>query len=150
MSDEDMTAVAGLLQRNWEIVQEIIKGLGERTWALRGWAATLWWAVVGYGVTHGSEPLLFALFPFIGVVFAVDCTLKVTQEAFLQRSVELEGYLTAYCVRDLDRLKEAKISTNVAGPTLDEMKGLLRWARVGFWSPYIATALLTSLAISLI
>ena len=103
-SPEDLKKTASLLEKNWEIVQAIIATLGERSWKIKAWGLTVWWAVLGYSATSKLTGLPLYLLGYLAVVFVMDCSVRVTQERFLDRSHEIEKALTAYSAGDDDGL----------------------------------------------
>ncbi len=82
MSSDATERQVTLLRKNWEIVQGIIKGLGERGWKIRSWALTIWWAVVAYAVTSNHPQLILYLLAFVLIIFLIDVPGRLTENGF--------------------------------------------------------------------
>jgi len=131
-----------LLVKNWEIVQGIIKTLGERSWKIKAWGVTVWWAVIGYATSSDRLDLVFYLLTFIAIVFVIDGSVRLIEEKFLERTHEIEKALSALAAGDIESLNISEISTNVQLPTTD-LGSLLTLRRFSFWLPYLSLAILT-------
>lgn len=132
-----------LLVKNWDMIHDIIKNYGERTWKLRSWAVTVWWAVIGYTVTSKQPQLLLYLLVFIIIVFLTEVPWRLIEERFLIRANNIEKLLTRFAVGDEEASNEYIISTNIDIPGLQDVKLLLTPKRLTFWGPYAALFILT-------
>jgi hypothetical protein len=137
-----------LLLKNWELVQDIIKTLGDRSWQVKAWGVTVWWAVLGYAVSADKPLLLWYLLVFIGIVLSIDITVRLTEEKFFEHTKAIEGALTAIAVGDTQSRAAQPIGTSVSRPQLRDLPNLFSFRRVGFWFPYLALTVTTAFALS--
>jgi len=143
MYDDRIEHQIVVLQKNWELIQDIIKNLGEKSLKLKAWSLTIWWAVISYAFTVKQPILVMYLVFFLIIVFLIDATQRITEEKFLLRSNEIEKGLTALTLGDKSSTLGLIISTNVEIPNLRDFGKLLSMKRFAFWFPYISFEILT-------
>ena len=144
MPGDDLQIQRDLLVKNWELIQKILESLSERSWKVKAWGVTIWWAVVGYATTKNHPELLIYLLVFVGLVFVIDASGRSLEESLLARNYEIEKALNAAAAGDRASLAAATITTDVNVAELGRLDDLFRRRRLGFWLPYVALALMTA------
>jgi hypothetical protein len=124
-------------------VQNILGRLTTFSWKLKAGALTLWWAVIAYGTLHQEAALILCVLALVPVVFVFDLSLRLAEEKFLLKSVEIEKALTAFVRGDKDSISRLGISTNIDQELGGFFLLILNWKRFRFWLPYVLVFMVT-------